>query len=185
MRAGALSVLFIAVSRSICGGLAHCRIWKIFIEWMSNHWWFIIVQITTELTSVSFSLLPLILGIPPEITQITRSTPSFSKSLHTLGCQSSLIEAYFAQFPHQLLLWHGFGVVIIQVIHHWEFLVLLLIPSTRHMTICGVWREIGKLFWLIWYWNALSLIKIIFCLRINDHGTIYVWCHYQNYSLTS
>ena len=110
MRAGALSVLFIAVSRSICGGLAHCRIWKIFIEWMSNHWWFIIVQITTELTSVSFSLLPLILGIPPEIVQITRSVPSFSKSLHTLGCQSSLIEAYFAQFPHQLVLWHGFGV---------------------------------------------------------------------------
>lgn len=86
--------------------------------------------------------------------------------------------------PAPPLAWF-WSVVIIQVIHHWEFLVLLLIPSTRHTAICGVWREIGKVFWLIWYWNALSLIKIIFCLHINDHGTIYVWCHYQNYSLTS
>ena len=48
--------------------------------------------------------------IPPEITQITCLIPSFLKGFHTLGCQSSLIEAYLVQFPHQLLIWHDFGV---------------------------------------------------------------------------
>ena len=98
------------VSWSISAGLAQCRCLTDIYR-MNNHQWFIIVQITTALICLLFTtLLPLILVIPPEITQITCLIPSFLKGFHTLGCQSSLIEAYLVQFPHQLLIWHDFGV---------------------------------------------------------------------------
>ena len=44
--------------------------------------------------------------------------------------------------PHLAWFW---SVVIIQIICHWEFWVLLLIPNTRHMGSYGVWREIVQL----------------------------------------
>ena len=100
----------LCLSPEASGGLAQCRCLTDIYR-MNNHQWFIIVQITTVLVCLLFTtLLPLILVIPPEITQITCLIPSFSKSFHTLGCQSSLIEAYLVQFPHQLLIWHDFGV---------------------------------------------------------------------------
>ena len=74
--------------------------------------------------------------------------------------------------PHLAWFW---SVVIIQIICHWEFLVLLLIPNTRHMGLYGVWREIDVIL------KCSIFDKNYLLPPYKCHETIYVWCHYQNY----